>query len=507
MRRAVERDFNHPSVIAWCDFNETWGLPLPLPLPFNPGLQDWVRRMWMLNKELDPTRLVEDHSPTDWFQDHVATDLNSWHFYLDDYTQVKNHLKRINRETFPGSRSYFVGGGVQDGAPLLCSEYGPVSAVGGDRDVSWGFKYQTNELRAYPKICGFVYTEITDVEWEYNGIFRYDRSAKAFGYEDAGIGLKDLTGPDFLVLHTEPAVKLGPGSELSADVSVSLFSTAFPPRGAELFWRLSGFDEFGEPVEAVEGGPLPVQLNPFGMSEKVTLSQSVPDFPMAGNLLVWVQAHNPEWRVANYLPVDIYDGQRPREEQKPDGSWVLRWDPGFTALSQWSGGDTQINFAAGSLIPEAVSGNGAGFMEYRVPLPVELNPDDIQGIRLLAEVSAAVGPFNLQTDEAQTPSRVSVFLNGLLMAEVVLPDAPADSRGFLSYLHAGFPPLYGSYGYLISIDLPEEGLGDLKESLGQEGAFILRFVVAEGEGKEANGLRIYGDRLGRYAVDPSLLIH
>ena len=25
MRRAIERDFNHPAVIAWCVFNETWG--------------------------------------------------------------------------------------------------------------------------------------------------------------------------------------------------------------------------------------------------------------------------------------------------------------------------------------------------------------------------------------------------------------------------------------------------------------------------------------------------
>ena len=25
MRAAVERDFNHPSIIAWCMFNETWG--------------------------------------------------------------------------------------------------------------------------------------------------------------------------------------------------------------------------------------------------------------------------------------------------------------------------------------------------------------------------------------------------------------------------------------------------------------------------------------------------
>src|ERR1051325_4344757 len=25
LRRALERDFNHPSIVAWCLFNETWG--------------------------------------------------------------------------------------------------------------------------------------------------------------------------------------------------------------------------------------------------------------------------------------------------------------------------------------------------------------------------------------------------------------------------------------------------------------------------------------------------
>ena len=25
MREAIERDFNHPSIFAWCLFNETWG--------------------------------------------------------------------------------------------------------------------------------------------------------------------------------------------------------------------------------------------------------------------------------------------------------------------------------------------------------------------------------------------------------------------------------------------------------------------------------------------------
>ena len=43
MREAIERDFNHPSIFAWCLFNETWGFGgqntfLDKLLPAAPGL-------------------------------------------------------------------------------------------------------------------------------------------------------------------------------------------------------------------------------------------------------------------------------------------------------------------------------------------------------------------------------------------------------------------------------------------------------------------------------------
>lgn len=504
LRRAVERDFNHPALISWCDFNETWGFYLPLPLPFNPCLQDWVEQMWHLTRELDPTRLVEDNSPTDWFQDHVVTDLNSWHFYLDDYTQVKEHLQRIDRETYPGSGAYYVGDRVQDGAPLLCSEYGPVSAFDGDRDISWGFKYQTNELRRHAKICGYVYTELTDVEWEHNGLLRYDRSSKEFGYEDAGIKLPDLTGADFLVLHSPPGVQPAPGSDLLLDVSVSYFSSGNAPADAEIFWKFSGYDDRGQAVKGPVGGPNPVRIQPYGMSDIVSLTEPMPAINMTGNLLVWARSDDLDWQVANVLPVDLFQGQSPRKEERETGEWVLCWDPGERLVSQWSEGDAQIVRAKGSFVPEAVAGFGSGFLEYRIPMPGEFDPQAIEEVALRLEASAAVGTFNLQTDEHRTPSLLLLSLNGIRMGEVLLPDAPADSRGFLSYLNAGFPFLYGSYGYLVSAEVSSEDLVPLKESLLEEGVFVLRLEVPEGD--VGNGLRIYGDRLGRYALDPFLCI-
>ena len=49
---------------------------------------------------------------------------------------------------------------MQTNLPLINSEYGAVSAGGGDRDISWGLRDLTTQLRRHPKIQGFVYTEL-----------------------------------------------------------------------------------------------------------------------------------------------------------------------------------------------------------------------------------------------------------------------------------------------------------------------------------------------------------
>ena len=59
---------------------------------------------------------------------------------------------------------------TQGTEPLLNSEYAGLGAEGGDKDISYTFKFLTTELRRHAKICGYVYTELTDIEWEHNGL-------------------------------------------------------------------------------------------------------------------------------------------------------------------------------------------------------------------------------------------------------------------------------------------------------------------------------------------------
>jgi beta-galactosidase/beta-glucuronidase len=146
MRAAIARDFNHPSIVGWCLFNETWGFggqdeivklinPKPPTKPSDgidraPGAKlnnetsfTWVDEMWDLAKSLDPTRLVEDMSVVVWehveHYGHGRTDVNSWHFYNRDYASAKTHIEQVVNETYAGSRFNYTRGFEQGSQPLI----------------------------------------------------------------------------------------------------------------------------------------------------------------------------------------------------------------------------------------------------------------------------------------------------------------------------------------------------------------------------------------------------
>ena len=165
MREAVARDRNHPAIIAWVAFNETWGLGKPEDYKKDRDTQAWVGKMVESIRELDGhERLVEDNSPCNY--DHIdQIDLNSSHFDIDNHDQARRHIEDVVAKTKPGSEFNYCPGLSQSSLPLINSEYGAVSAGSGDRDISWGLRDLTTQLRRHPKIQGFVYTELTDIEW------------------------------------------------------------------------------------------------------------------------------------------------------------------------------------------------------------------------------------------------------------------------------------------------------------------------------------------------------
>jgi predicted transcriptional regulator len=105
-----------------------------------------------------------------------------------------------------------------------------------------------------------------------------------------------------------------------------------------------------------------------------------------------------------------------------------------------------------------------------------------------------------QTDETKFPSEVAVSFNGVAAGKLPLSDDPADHRGILSWHYQPQNRKLreaGSYGYKIVTAVPAEAL----QKAAQTGELVLRLSV-EGNG----GLAIYGEKFGRYPMNPTVIV-
>ena len=99
-----------------------------------------------------------------------------------------------------------------------------------------------------------------------------------------------------------------------------------------------------------------------------------------------------------------------------------------------------------------------------------------------------------QTHEPPYPGKVTVSIDGKTVTTMLLPDAPADSRGILSHHYQPVDNLLdeaGSYGYLLDVMIPSAILLGLK---GKD-KFTLTFTT-----EEESGLAVYGRKSGRYGI-------
>lgn len=155
VRETVELLYNVPSIVLWVPFNEGWG-------QFN------AKEAYWLVQSLDPTRLI-DHA-SGWHDQGIG-DFNSRHIY---FTPIHSKL---------------------DDRPFILSEFGGLGIpVPGHMFTSktFGYKmYKTREkiTEAYRRLyerkiipytqkgmAASVYTQLTDVEDEINGMMTYDRA-------------------------------------------------------------------------------------------------------------------------------------------------------------------------------------------------------------------------------------------------------------------------------------------------------------------------------------------
>jgi predicted transcriptional regulator len=106
------------------------------------------------------------------------------------------------------------------------------------------------------------------------------------------------------------------------------------------------------------------------------------------------------------------------------------------------------------------------------------------------------------TDTRRFPSAVRIDVAGKSVGVFELPDDPADHRGILSWRaqpRDGMLREAGSYGYLVRASIPGEAL----ETAQAAGQIAIRLEV---DGALPGGLAIYGERFGRYPIDPSIIL-
>ena len=181
----VARDRNHPSIIAWTPWNETWDC--------RDRAQHHRTQIDCYNfcKAIDPTRPVNDASG----YVHALTDLWTVHNY--------SRADQLAKDLAAGGPD---GVWLRDpdklnacpyrGQPYLNDEFGGLKWIPADRrpfaDNTWGYGADIPDLEALykilsdevdamlavPNLSGWCYTQLTDVEQEQNGVYCYDRTPK-----------------------------------------------------------------------------------------------------------------------------------------------------------------------------------------------------------------------------------------------------------------------------------------------------------------------------------------
>lgn len=196
---AVERDFNHPAIIGWCPFNETWGYRE------EREKNALLTSLYKLTKRLDPTRPCIDSSGNY----RILSEVYDIHDYDQDTQSFQARWDGLTdriRETGgvipaedpffnsapegPSGRAPFFNQ-PYDNQPIFVSEYGGIRWPD-DTVEGWGYgnapatpeeffaryKGLTEALLNNPEIFGFCYTQLYDVEQEVNGLYTYGRAQK-----------------------------------------------------------------------------------------------------------------------------------------------------------------------------------------------------------------------------------------------------------------------------------------------------------------------------------------
>ena len=197
-RRVVERDYNHPSVVAWVPHNESWGIP---EIDKGHAAQyAFVERTAALTRVLDPYRPVIDN---DGWEHTDVTDIATIHDYtatgaemIEKYAATANGGPLPTKSWWDG-KTTFAQGSQYRGQPVMLTEvggflirpswlpadqwdvlYDTYGSVSDPADLLAKYQDLMGAIASLKFVAGFCYTQLTDIEQEINGLLTYDRRPK-----------------------------------------------------------------------------------------------------------------------------------------------------------------------------------------------------------------------------------------------------------------------------------------------------------------------------------------
>ena len=185
----VRQNYNHPCIITWTPVNESWGVG---DIKTNSSQKSFTEAIYHITKSIDPYRpvIVNDG----W--EHTISDIITLHDYEEEgwvlykrYTEFKEQI--LTTEVYHNNwKPAFADGFGYHGQPIIISEFGGIALDNGNSGWGYGnmakdeelffdrFDEITTAIKRLPFVCGYCYTQLTDVQQEINGLLDSERNFK-----------------------------------------------------------------------------------------------------------------------------------------------------------------------------------------------------------------------------------------------------------------------------------------------------------------------------------------
>ncbi|CAM4033994.1 sugar-binding domain-containing protein [Cohnella lubricantis] len=183
----VRQHYNHPCIITWVPFNESWGIG---NIFTDRKQQLFTESIYYLTKSIDPHRPVVVNDG--W--EHTISDILTLHDYEESGAAfLKRYADKdiiTDNEIAHNKHKYALAQGyAYRGQPIIISEFGGIAFRS---DKGWGYGNQVDSEAAFLErfrgitqaikdvdyICGYCYTQVTDVQQEVNGLLTEAREPK-----------------------------------------------------------------------------------------------------------------------------------------------------------------------------------------------------------------------------------------------------------------------------------------------------------------------------------------